>query len=138
VRPRRELLVLLALAVYASPVAWQLLTSITPSEELQNGARIWPSHPTLASYHVVFTQSPLPRALLNSAGIALATTALAMVLGTLGAYALARLAIPGRRALVLGILLSTALPAIATVGPLPLTRARPRPGVREPVRAGAA
>ncbi len=118
---RRELLVLLALAVYASPVAWQLLTSITPSEELQQGARLWPSHPTLASYAVVFTQSPLPRALVNSIGIALTTTLLSTVLGTLGAYALARLAVPGRRALVLGILMTTALPAIATVGPLYLT-----------------
>jgi multiple sugar transport system permease protein len=118
---RRELLVLLALAVYASPVAWQLLTSITPSQELQQGARLWPSHPTLASYAAVFTQSPLPRALVNSIGVALATTFLGTVLGTLGAYALARLAIPGRRALVLGILMTTALPAIATVGPLYLT-----------------
>src|SRR5437899_1748973 len=108
-------------AVYASPVAWQLLTSITPSEELQQGARLWPSHPTLASYAVVFTQSPLPRALVNSIGIALTTTLLGTVLGTLGAYALARLAVPGRRALVLGILMTTALPAIATVGPLYLT-----------------
>src|SRR5438034_403195 len=118
---RRALPVLLALAVYARPVAWQLLTSITPSEELQQGARLWPSHPTLASYAVVFTQSPLPRALVNSIGIALTTTLLGTVLGTLGAYALARLAVPGRRALVLGILMTTALPAIATVGPLYLT-----------------
>src|SRR5436309_2580864 len=50
-----------------------------------------------------------------------ATTLLGTVLGTLGAYALARLAVPGRRALVLGILMTTALPAIATVGPLYLT-----------------
>lgn len=43
---------------------------------------------------------------------------MATALGTLGGYALARLPVPGRRPIMLGIVLSTAFPAIATVAPL--------------------
>ena len=67
---------------------------------------------------VVLAQSPIPQALLNSAGIAALTTLLALVLGLPAAYALARLPIPGRRVLLLAIVGSTAFPKIATVSPL--------------------
>ncbi len=114
----RDLLVLLLLAAYALPVAWQVLTSLTPSAELLDLGRGWPTRLTLAHYVAVLTASPMPRALANSAAVAVLTTALAAALGTLGAYALARLPVPGRRLLLLGVVLSTAFPAIATVAPL--------------------
>jgi ABC-type glycerol-3-phosphate transport system permease component len=113
-----EALVLLALLLYAAPVGWQLLTSIKPDAEIMDPRAILPSEPTLIHYRAVVTQSPLPRALGNSFGIALLTTLGAVALGTLAAYALARLPVPGRRPLMLGIVLSTAFPAIATVAPL--------------------
>ncbi|HXH84262.1 MAG TPA: carbohydrate ABC transporter permease, partial [Candidatus Tectomicrobia bacterium] len=102
--------------LWASPVAWQLLTSVMPDAALLQPGRLEP--PTLAHYEVVVTRSPMPRGLLNSLVVALATTALAAALGTLGGYALARLPVPGRGALMLGIVTSTAFPAIATVAPL--------------------
>lgn len=114
----RDALLLLAFAAWAAPVGWQVLTSLTPDAELLDPRRWWPSQPTLAHYRVVVAASPLPRALANSLGIALATTALAALLGTPGAYALARLPVPGRRSILLGVVLSTAFPAIATVAPL--------------------
>lgn len=113
-----DALILLAMGLYASPVVWQLLTSVTPDPEILDPTRWWPSAVTLAHYRAVLTASPLPRAVWNSAGVALASTALAAVCGTLGAYALARLPVPGRRPLMLGIVMSTAFPAIATVAPL--------------------
>ena len=60
----------------------------------------------------------MPRALGNSVGIASAVTLLATLLAAPAAYALARLPVAGRRALLLAIVLSTALPAVATVAPL--------------------
>ena len=60
----------------------------------------------------------MPRALGNSVGIAGAATLLAAMLAAPAAYALARLPVRGRRTLLLGIVLSTALPAVATVAPL--------------------
>jgi multiple sugar transport system permease protein len=118
VKGLRDVGVLALLVLYAAPVGWQVLTSLTPDDELLDPSRWWPSHPTLIHYQAVLDQSPLPRALLNSAGVAVLTTALATVLGTLGAYALARLPVPGRRTLLLAIVMSTAFPAIATVAPL--------------------
>lgn len=117
-RALRDALVVAALAVYAAPVAWQALTSLTPEAELLALGRAWPSRLTLEHYRAVLGESPLPRALVNSAGIAAATTLLATVLGALGGYALGRLRVPGRPALMLGIVMSTAFPAVATVAPL--------------------
>ena len=111
-------LVLAALAVWVAPVGWHVVTSLTPEAELLDLGATWPSRLTLEHYRAVVAASPLPRALLNSAAVAVGTTALATGLGTLGAYALARLPLPGRRAIMLGIVLSTAFPAIATVAPL--------------------
>lgn len=113
-----DALVLAALAVYAAPVGWQLLTSLAPDAALLEPARWRLADLTLAHYRVVVAQSPLPRALANSLAVAAGTTVLAVALGTLGAYALARLPVPGRRLIMLGVVMSTAFPAIATVAPL--------------------
>lgn len=117
-RRLRDVAVLALLVIYAAPFGWQVLTSVTPDAELLDLTRWVPSHLTLAHYGAVLERSPLPRALINSAGIAALTTGLATALGTLGAYALARLPVPGRRTLLLGVVMSTAFPAIATVAPL--------------------
>lgn len=113
----RDVVVLAALAFYASPIAWQLVTSLRPDADLmESGVGI--TRLTGAHYVNVATASPLPRALGNSAGIAVVTTAVAILLGVAGAYALARLRVPGRRAIMLGVVMGTAFPAIATVAPL--------------------
>jgi multiple sugar transport system permease protein len=114
----RDGLVLIALALYAVPVLWQVLTSLKPEAELLRLPPLLPSHMTLAHYQVVLAASPLPRALLNSLGIGFLTTAVALAVGLPAAYALARLPVPGRRLLLLAIVASTALPQIATVSPL--------------------
>src|SRR5439155_18899977 len=119
-RPRTlgDLVVVLALALYAAPFFWQLLTSLKPEAELLRIPPVLPSRLTLEHYRVVFGQSLLPRALVNSLGIAGLTTALALVLGVPAAYAIARLPVPGKALLLLAIVGSTAFPQIATVSPL--------------------
>ncbi len=112
-----DVLIVLLLGAWALPAGWQVVTSLTPSDELL-AAAWWPSRLTVEHYRAVVTASPLPRALGNSASVAVLTTLLATALGTLGGYALARLPVPGRRPMMLGIVLSTAFPAIATVAPL--------------------
>jgi multiple sugar transport system permease protein len=121
VRPRplvADLAVLALLAVYAVPFLWQVLTSFKPEQELLRVPPLLPSALTLSHYEVVFTQSSMPRALLNSLGIAGLTTALACALGVPAAYAMATLRVPAAGALMLGIVASTAFPQIATVSPL--------------------
>jgi trehalose/maltose transport system permease protein len=119
-RPLRPLdvVVLVALALYATPFFWQLLTSLKPEAELLRVPPILPTHFTAEHYRVVLAQSAMPRALVNSLGVGVLTTALALVLGFPAAYGLARLVARGRRLLLLGIVASTAFPQIATVSPL--------------------
>ena len=111
-------MVLVALAAYAIPFFWQLLTSFKPEAELLRVPPLLPSRLTLAHYRVVIEQSLMPQALGNSLGIAALTTLLALVIGLPGAYAVARLPLPGKRLLLLAIVASTAFPQIATVSPL--------------------
>jgi multiple sugar transport system permease protein len=114
----RDALVLLLLALYAGPFFWQVVTSLKPETELLVLPPLLPSAPTLAHYAVVVERSLIPRALVNSLGVATLTVALAVVVGVLAAYALARLPVPGRGALLLLIAASTAFPQITTVSPL--------------------
>ena len=113
-----DLVVLALLALYAVPYAWQVLTSFKPEAELLRLPPLLPSHFTLEHYRVVFAQSALPRALGNSLAVAAMTTALVVLLGLLAAYAIARLPIPAKGWLLLGVVAATAFPQIATVSPL--------------------
>jgi multiple sugar transport system permease protein len=80
--------------------------------------RLWPADPTLENYRSIFGSALFTRALLNSVGIGLITTVLAVALATPAAYALARLRFRGQ-ALVLPLTLAVAVfPPVALVGPL--------------------
>jgi multiple sugar transport system permease protein len=114
----RDAAVLLLLGGYAIPFFWQLLTSLKPEAELLAVPPLLPTHLTLEHYRVVFEKSLMPRALVNSLGVGAFTTLLSLGLGLLAAYALARLPVPGKGLLLLGIIASTAFPQIATVSPL--------------------
>ncbi len=113
-----DLIVLVLLLAYAVPFFWQVLTSFKPDSELLRLPPLLPSHLTLAHYGAVLGHSLMPRALVNSLGIAALTTLLALVLSLPGGYALARLPIPAKGTLLLGMVACTAFPQIATVGPL--------------------
>jgi ABC-type glycerol-3-phosphate transport system permease component len=114
----RDGLVLAALALWATPFLWQVLTSIKPDEALLAVERMLAAPPTLAHYRAVVDRSVMPQALGNSLGVAALTTLLALVLGTPGAYALARLPVPGKHVLLLAVVACTAFPQVTTVGPL--------------------
>jgi len=114
----RDLAVLLALGLYAVPYFWQVLTSIKPEAELLVLPPLLPSHMTWEHYQAVLRQSLIPRALGNSLGVACLTTVLALSLGVLAGYALARLPVPGKGLILLGIVAGSAFPQIATVSPL--------------------
>src|SRR5580765_15379 len=117
-RTLADVAVVLALAAYAIPFFWQLLTSFKPEAELLRVPPLLPSRLTLAHYQVVISQSLIPRALGNSLGIATLTTLVSLAAGVPAAYAVARLPLPGKRLLLLAIVASTAFPQIATVSPL--------------------
>src|ERR1700739_4118857 len=99
------------------PVLWILSLSLKPTSTVKDGKLI-PSSVTFDNYRAVFRSDVFGPALRNSIGIGLTTTAIAVVLGAMAAYAIARLNFPGKRLLVGATLLITMFPAISLVTPL--------------------
>ncbi len=86
--------------VYALvPVLWILSLSLKPSSMVKDG-RLIPSSLTFDNYRGIFRGEFFTSALINSIGIGLITTAVAVVLGAMAAYAVARLDFPGKRVLI--------------------------------------
>lgn len=99
------------------PVVWILSLSLKDSATLNDG-RFIPVSPTTASYEQIFSNNDFNRALINSIGICVIATGIAIVLGTMAAYAIARLDFPGKRLIVGMSLLIAMFPQIALVTPL--------------------
>ncbi len=111
-------LLVLIVAFCLGPFVWQLLTSLKPTEELIQLPPILPSRATVENYVNVFEGRPFGRIILNSAVVAISTTTLALLIGSLAGYALAVLKIRGKK-LTLALILSISMfPPIATVSPL--------------------
>lgn len=110
------LAVLAAVIFSTGPFLWQVLTSLRPEDELT--ALGLPSSLSIESYVRAFEGQPLARAILNSALVAVATTALSLVVGALGAFALAKLELRGRGFMLAAALLASMFPSVATVSPL--------------------
>ncbi|MBW0014914.1 MAG: carbohydrate ABC transporter permease [Mycobacterium sp.] len=107
----------LVVAYALVPVLWILSLSLKPTSTIKDGNLI-PSSVTLDNYRGIFRGDIFASALINSIGIGLITTAIAVVLGAMAAYAVARLSFPGKRVLVGAALLITMFPAVSLVTPL--------------------
>ena len=101
------------------PVVWIISLSLKPVAETTTGSpQFLPKSPTLQNYKDVLQNSDFLHALINSFGIAIISTTLAVILATLAAYAIARLQFRGKR-LVLSLALAIAMfPVVSLVGPL--------------------
>ena len=104
--------------VYALlPVLWILSLSLKPTQEVKDGKLI-PSSITFDNYRGIFKGDVFTSALVNSLGIGLITTAIAVVIGGMAAYAVARLEFTGKKLLVGAALLIAMFPQISLVTPL--------------------
>jgi multiple sugar transport system permease protein len=104
--------------VYALlPVLWILSLSLKPTQEVKDGKLI-PSSITFDNYKGIFKGDVFTSALVNSLGIGLITTAIAVVIGGMAAYAVARLEFTGKKLLVGAALLIAMFPQISLVTPL--------------------
>jgi multiple sugar transport system permease protein len=107
-----------AVVAYALvPVLWILSLSLKPTSTVKDGKLI-PSSVTLENYRGIFSGDFFSSALINSAGIGLITTVIAVVIGAMAAYAVARLDFPGKRLLIGATLLIAMFPQISLVTPL--------------------
>lgn len=104
--------------VYALlPVMWILSLSLKPTSTVKDGKLI-PSSLTFDNYRGIFRGNFFSSALINSVGIGVTTTVIAVVVGAMAAYAVARLEFPGKRLLIGVVLLISMFPAISLVTPL--------------------
>jgi multiple sugar transport system permease protein len=102
-----------------APFVWTLLTSLKgPSTIFEVPIRYVPSPPDVVNYRDIFALYRFRWALLNSAIVASSATAISLVIGSLCAYAIARLNFPFKNALLALVLAIAMFPGIAIIGPL--------------------
>ena len=99
------------------PLLWIVSLSFKDPATITS-ATFWPKKWTLENYRGIFKTSEFTRALVNSIGIALISTFIAVVFASMAAYAVARLDFPGKGALIGMSLLIAMFPAISLVSPL--------------------
>src|SRR5437763_7839989 len=108
---------ILVLVFALVPVLWVVSLSFKTKDTLTDGSFI-PVQWTWQNYADIFQTSEFLLALVNSIGIAIISTLIAVVLGTMAAYAIARLEFPGKQLLVGLSLLIAMFPQVSLVTPL--------------------
>ncbi len=117
-RRARWILVDLLVLLYALiPVLWLVSLSVKTPAGVTDGA-FFPREWTFQNYRGIFQNDDFLRGLVNSIGIGLISTLIAVVIGTMAAYAIARLRFPGRSAILGVSLLIAMFPQISLVTPL--------------------
>jgi N,N'-diacetylchitobiose transport system permease protein len=106
-------------AIVAFPAYWMVNTAFKPANEVLTFTPIfWPSHATLDNFSSAIHAPLFLTVLRNSLIITISSVAAALVVGFLGALALARFRFYGRRALILAVLLVQMVPLLALLIPL--------------------
>ena len=101
------------------PFYWMIATSLKKDKEIYGyEATLIPRRPTLDAYRRLFAQTPFVKYMRNSTIIAVSTTLASLVLGCLGAYALARLRFPGRAIIARGLIFTYLVPPALLFIPL--------------------
>jgi multiple sugar transport system permease protein len=118
---RRIALAVLAgagLAVWAFPVIWGLMTSFKTERDVLAYPPVWLFKPTLDNYReVIFGASSIVPNLWSSLVVSTSATLLTMLISVPGAYALARLRYPARRASGFYVLATQMLPPVGLIIP---------------------
>jgi multiple sugar transport system permease protein len=99
------------------PVLWIVSLSFKNPTTIGDGS-FWPKQWTLQNYRGIFKTTEFTRALVNSIGIAVISTFIAVLFASMAAYAVARLRFPGKHVLIGMSLLIAMFPAISLVTPL--------------------
>jgi ABC-type glycerol-3-phosphate transport system permease component len=106
------------LAAAAFPLYWTVKSSLVPEAQLFEAPSFLPRQPTLDHYRSLFHERRFWVPIRNSLIVAGATTAIAVTVGALCAYALARMRFRGKSVLLAFILAVSMFPQISIVSPL--------------------
>lgn len=105
--------------IVAFPLVWMVLTSVKPQFELlRNPPTFLPEQITFEHYYRLIAETPFVTYMRNSLVLGFATTALVIVVATLGAHSLTRFRYPGRERLAQMVLFTYLLPSVVLVLPL--------------------
>ncbi len=107
--------VIVAYALF--PVLWIASLSLKSTADVGD-RKLIPVSPTLENYRGIFTSGEFVRPLINSIGISLITTLIAVIIAAFAAYAIARLDFPGKGLLLSGALAIAMFPPVSIIGPL--------------------
>ena len=126
-------LTFLTMALFLAPIAWLFISSITPLTQLITIPLKWiPERPSFEYYEQIIMAAPKAKttasnfkvAVVNSMIIASSVTTLCLCVGSLAAYAFARLDVPLGDQLIFLLLFIEMIPGIAIMIPLYLLASR--------------
>lgn len=101
------------------PSIWLLLTSLKPDSELTRLPITYlPQQPTLQNYVEVFDKNPFALFLRNSFVVSALATLVCVLFAALAGYALGRLRLRGRKAILTGIVMTSMFPSLVLLVPL--------------------
>ncbi len=133
----RDVLVYVIILVFFLPALWIILTSIRPNVEINTRPPVWiPRQIELNSYLILLGQPtpegafamggkiPISAYARNSTVIALTSTLIALVFGTLAGFTFARFSFRGKNTIFLSMMLARAVPGVALSLPLFILFAR--------------
>ena len=108
----------LLVGLIAFPFYWGIVASLTPEATLFREPSLWPTRVILDHYRALFDERDFWVPIRNSLIVAGTTTLLCIAVGSLAAYALARLEFRGKTTILSLILAVTMFPQISIVSPL--------------------
>lgn len=111
-------LAIVATAFFAFPVYWMVASSFKSELDISQFPPVWAFSPTFENYAKLMTELEAWDAFVNSAAIVALATAVAMVCGTMAAYALARFDVKGKEVIAFEVLSIRMLPPIVSVIPM--------------------
>lgn len=110
-------LLLTAAAIsFIYPFIWMIGASLAPMRELDK-MTLFPSHPTLENFAIIFQKIPIGKSFFNSLLVALLITTLVLLTGSTVGYALAKMRFKGRQLIFYIIVFTMSLPFQVTLIP---------------------
>jgi len=110
----------LLLALVLLPIYWMVAASLKSNKEITQDATLYPHAPTFGNYIRLLSQKQFDAYLMNSLVVTAASVVLALILGSLAAYAIARFRLRFRLERVVGLSLLTLriVPAVVIMIPV--------------------
>ncbi len=105
-----------AALTFIYPFIWMIGASLAPEHELGKMS-LWPENPGFGNFKAMLLKIPIGRSLINSLLVAVLTTSLVLITGSVVGYALAKMQFKGRQFIFYVIVFTMSLPFQVTLIP---------------------